>query len=78
MVLFDQIFPGSGALTPIAGSLITQAYSRSEEYAADRHGVDILTGAGVSRRHDDEHAEMAHADRRRGRRGLLCDASGHE
>jgi len=46
MVLLDQIVPGSGALTPIAGNLITRAYSRNEEYAADRHGVDILKGAG--------------------------------
>ncbi len=46
MVILDQIFPGSGALTPIAGSLIAHAYSRNEEYAADRHGVDILKRAG--------------------------------
>lgn len=46
MVILDQLIPGSGALTPIAGSLIARAYSRSEEYAADRHGVDILKRAG--------------------------------
>jgi Zn-dependent protease with chaperone function len=46
MVILDQIIPGSGALTPIAGGLIARAYSRSEEYAADRHGVDILKRAG--------------------------------
>jgi predicted Zn-dependent protease len=46
MVILDQIIPGSGALTPIAGGLIARAYSRNEEYAADRHGVDILTRAG--------------------------------
>jgi len=46
MVILDQIIPGSGALTPIAGGLITRAYSRNEEYAADRHGVDILKRAG--------------------------------
>ena len=46
MVILDQIVPGSGALTPIAGGLIARAYSRNEEYAADRHGVDILTRAG--------------------------------
>jgi predicted Zn-dependent protease len=46
MVILDQIIPGSGALTPIAGSLIARAYSRSEEYAADRHGVDVLKRAG--------------------------------
>jgi Zn-dependent protease with chaperone function len=46
MVILDQFIPGSGVLTPIAASLIARAYSRSEEYAADRHGVDILTRAG--------------------------------
>ena len=46
IVILDQIVPGSGALTPIAGGLIARAYSRNEEYAADRHGVDILKRAG--------------------------------
>lgn len=47
MVILDQIVPGSGALTPIAGALISRKYSRTEEYAADRHGVTILTRAGM-------------------------------
>jgi putative metalloprotease len=46
MLILDQLIPGSGALTPIAGSLVARAYSRNEEYAADRHGVDILKRAG--------------------------------
>ena len=46
MVILDQIVPGSGALTPIAGNLIARAYSRSEEYAAHRRGVEILRRAG--------------------------------
>jgi putative metalloprotease len=46
MVILDQLIPGSGALTPIAGNLVARAYSRNEEYAADRHGVDILERAG--------------------------------
>jgi Zn-dependent protease with chaperone function len=46
MVLLDQIFPGSGAVTPIAGALISRSYSRQEEYQADRHGVQILQRAG--------------------------------
>jgi len=49
MIILDQIFPGSGRITPIAGALVTSSYSRSEEYAADRHGVDILTRAGSSK-----------------------------
>jgi len=46
MVILDQIIPGSGALTPIAGALIARSYSRKDEYDADRHGVTILQRAG--------------------------------
>ena len=46
MIILDQIVPGSGALTPIAGQLLVNAYSRKEEYAADAHGVEILRRAG--------------------------------
>jgi predicted Zn-dependent protease len=49
MVLLDQIFPGSGAVTPIAGQLIARSYSRKEEYEADRHGAEILQRAGFSK-----------------------------
>lgn len=48
MIILDQIIPGSGALTPIAGELVARGYSRKEEYAADAHGVDILKRAGMS------------------------------
>jgi predicted Zn-dependent protease len=44
--LLERFFPGSSALTPIAGTLIARGYGRTEEYAADRHGVDILRRAG--------------------------------
>ena len=47
MVLLDQIIPGSGALTPIAGELLLRKYSRGEEYAADKHGVQLLQRAGL-------------------------------
>jgi metalloprotease len=47
--LLDQIFPGSGAITPLAGQLILNRYTQNEEYAADRHGADILQRAGFSR-----------------------------
>ena len=49
MVLLDQIIPGSGAVTPIAGQLIARSYSRKEEYEADRHGAEILQRAGFSK-----------------------------
>lgn len=48
MIILDQIIPGSGALTPIAGELVARGYSRKEEYAADAHGVEILKRAGLS------------------------------
>lgn len=46
VIILDQIFPGSGAITPIAGALIARGYSRNEEYAADRHGVELLRRIG--------------------------------
>lgn len=49
MVILDQIIPGSGALTPIAGQLIARGYSRKEEYAADRHGAELLERIGSSK-----------------------------
>jgi len=48
-IILDQIIPGSGALTPIAGELVARGYSRKEEYAADAHGTEILERVGYSR-----------------------------
>jgi Zn-dependent protease with chaperone function len=45
-VLIDQVFPGTGQIAPIAGELVQRRYSRAEEFAADRHGVEILERAG--------------------------------
>jgi Zn-dependent protease with chaperone function len=45
-VILDQIFPGTGQIAPVAGTLITRSYSRKEEYEADRHGVDLLKRIG--------------------------------
>ncbi len=47
MVLLDQIIPGSGAIASIPGKLLMNRYTQSEEYAADRHGVEILQKAGM-------------------------------
>jgi putative metalloprotease len=49
VILLDQIVPGSGAITPIAGTLIANKYSQKEEYEADRHGAEILQRAGYSK-----------------------------
>jgi len=48
-VLIDQVFPGTGQIAPIAGELVFRGYTRNEEFAADRHGVEILERAGYSR-----------------------------
>ena len=49
MVILDQIIPGSGAITPLAGTLIARSYSRKEEYAADKHGAELIERAGQPR-----------------------------
>jgi hypothetical protein len=35
-----------GAITPLAGQLVTSKYGRGEEYAADAHRVVLLRRAG--------------------------------
>ena len=45
----QQLFPAAGALAPIAGELVARDYSRNEEFAADRHGVEILRRAGYTK-----------------------------
>jgi Zn-dependent protease with chaperone function len=42
----QQLFPAAGVLVPVVGELGMRAYGRNEEYAADRHAVDILRKAG--------------------------------
>ena len=49
VILLEQIIPGSSTITPIAGTLVQRAYSRSEELQADRHAVEILERAGYSK-----------------------------
>ena len=46
VIILDQILPGSGAITPLAGELIARGYSRSEEHAADEHAVELLRRTG--------------------------------
>ena len=47
--ILNQIFPGSGAIAPLAGELVARKYSRTEEYAADKHGAELLVRAGYSK-----------------------------
>ena len=47
--LLEKIFPGSSTVAPMAGTLITNRYSRPMELAADRHGVTLLQRAGYSK-----------------------------
>jgi len=44
--LLGAIWPGSEQLAPFAGQLLLSSYSRTEETAADMHGVEILRRAG--------------------------------
>lgn len=44
--ILDQIFPGTGAITPLAGQLVISKYGRGEEYEADAHGVVLLRRGG--------------------------------
>ena len=46
MILLNQAIPATSGITPIAGQLIANSYSRKEEYQADAHGVEILQRAG--------------------------------
>jgi Zn-dependent protease with chaperone function len=46
-VLLDQIFPGAGAIAPIAGKIALNKYTQREEYQADAHGAEILQKAGM-------------------------------
>jgi Zn-dependent protease with chaperone function len=48
-IVLNQIIPGSGLITPIIADLgIMKPYSRTEEYQADAHGVEILNKAGFN------------------------------
>ena len=47
-IILDQLFPGSGQLTPIAGQFIASNYSRKDEYEADAHGVELLKRVGLN------------------------------
>jgi Zn-dependent protease with chaperone function len=49
--LLEQILPGSGAIAPLAGTLIARGHSRTEEYAADRHGIVLLRRIGFLSTH---------------------------
>jgi putative metalloprotease len=44
--LLGAIWPASEQLAPLAGQLLLSHYSRTEETAADRQGVEILRRAG--------------------------------
>jgi putative metalloprotease len=41
-MLLGNLFPGTGPIVPIAGTLVSRAYGRSEEHAADTHAVTLL------------------------------------
>ena len=45
----QQLFPGAATVAPIAGELVARGYGRTEEYAADKHAVDILQRLGYGK-----------------------------
>ncbi len=47
--LLEKVFPGSGAIAPIAGTVVTGHYTRPMELAADRHAIKLLQRAGYSK-----------------------------
>ena len=47
--LLEKVFPGSGSVAPIAGTLIAGHYTRPMEIEADRHAVTLLQRAGYSK-----------------------------
>jgi predicted Zn-dependent protease len=47
--LLEKFFPGSAAIAPVAGTLISNSYSRPLELEADRHAVTLLKRAGYSK-----------------------------
>ncbi len=47
--LLEKVFPGSAAIAPIAGTVVTGHYSRPMELAADRHAIKLLQRAGYSK-----------------------------
>jgi predicted Zn-dependent protease len=49
VALLEQLIPGSSSFTPIAGTLITNNYTRPLEIQADRHAVTLLRRAGYSK-----------------------------
>jgi predicted Zn-dependent protease len=49
VALLEQLFPGSSSFTPLAGSLISNSYTRPLEMEADRHAVELLQRAGYSK-----------------------------
>ena len=49
VALLEQFFPRSSAFAPIAGSLITNNYTRPMELEADRHAVILLQRIGYSK-----------------------------
>ena len=50
VALLEQLFPGSSSITPLAGSLISNSYTRPLELEADRHAVALLQRAGYAKR----------------------------
>jgi predicted Zn-dependent protease len=71
--LLQKVFPASGAITPIAGTLIASSYSRPQELAADRPWRDDSTTRWIFEARNDSRAHLDHANSRKQRRWILVD-----
>jgi putative metalloprotease len=47
--ILESVIPRAAIITPIAGTLITRKYGRSEELEADKHAVTLLRRVGSSK-----------------------------
>ena len=68
VILLEQLIPGSSAVTPIAGALIANSYSRSERVGSGPSRRRDLASSWLFQRGNDRHVDVADADLRRRQR----------
>ena len=75
--LLEQLIPGSGALAPIAGTLISNNYTRPLELASRSPCGGAARARGLFQAHDGRHSRLADAPQRRQRRRRPVEPSGN-
>ena len=76
--ILEQVIPQAAIITPIAGTLITRAHSRSEELAADKHAVTLRGGWARRSSRSRIPSPGSSAARAAARWGVVRDAPGHQ